>query len=1012
MKKNYPVCVVRAVLMQYFMVSMVTSSSNLTDQMSLLDFRKLITVDPGNILANNWTTRTSFCTWIGVTCSLRRERVTALSLYNMSLQGTISPSIGNLSFLVSLDLNKNNFHGNLPYELGYLQRLKVLDLQVNQLEGSIPHTLFQCRALQQLLLSQNRFTGDIPKQLGEQLPELQLLSLSYNAFTGSIPREIGNLTKLKEILLGRNNLTGNIPPSIGNISTIEIFSCVENDIQGDIPVELGNLLRLTELNFDYNNLTGVIPEMIFNISSLKYIAFTENRLSGTIPLTTGLLLPNLKGLFLAANRLSGDIPISISNASNLLELELSQNFFSGTIPNNLGNLRQLQFLNLQNNLLSNDPSKVELDFLTPLSECRSLQFLILGDNRLNGILPSSVANLSSSIEMFNIDNAQIKGKIPLGIGNLSDMITLLLGNNELSGTIPSTIGQLTKLQRLYLPNTGLQDAIPNELCNLNRLGELHIGEGNISGPIPDCIGNLSLLRAISLQSNKLTSTIPSSFWSLAGLVSVNLSHNSLANDLSAQVGNLKVIEGIDLSWNQMTGNISSTIGDLKSLRSLYLSHNSFQGPIPKSFENLISLETMDVSSNALSGTIPSYFQNLSQLTTFNVSFNRLQGEIPSRGLFATLTSQSVMGNEGLCGSSKLQVPPCATTTAHKSQVKLLVLKIVLPTIASAILVVAFLLWWIRYRMNRKEINVPFDVQPMKGHRMITYQELVQATNNFSEANLLGKGSFSSVYKGLLSDATVGAVKVLNLQHEGAVKSFDVECQVISSIRHRNLIKVISTCSNLDFRALILQYMPKGSLEDWLYSHNDCLDLLQRVSAVLDVAMALDYLHNYYSEPVVHCDLKPSNILFDEDMVAHVGDFGIAKILAENKYATQTKTLGTIGYIAPEYGSEGRVSTSSDVYSYGIVLMETFTRKRPTDDMFTEDWSLRQWLNTSNSDQLMEVIDTKLLNNEDKWTTEKQHGLLSIIGLAFECTRDLPGERINMNEVVVRLVKIKDEILLN
>jgi len=182
--------------------------------------------------------------------------------------------------------------------------------------------------------------------------------------------------------------------------------------------------------------------------------------------------------------------------------------------------------------------------------------------------------------------------------------------------------------------------------------------------------------------------------------------------------------------------------------------------------------------------------------------------------------------------------------------------------------------------------------------MISYQELCQGTNNFCESNLLGTGGFGSVYKGVLFDGTIVAIKVLNLQLSSAFKSFDAECKVLRTIRHRNLVKIISTCSNLEFRALILQYMSNGSLERWLYSYNYCLNLLQRVNIMVDIASALEYLHHGLSESVVHCDLKPSNILLNEDMVAHVGDFGISKILVENKDATQTKTLGTLGYIAP------------------------------------------------------------------------------------------------------------------
>uniref|UniRef100_A0A7N2L1B6 non-specific serine/threonine protein kinase n=1 Tax=Quercus lobata TaxID=97700 RepID=A0A7N2L1B6_QUELO len=246
--------------------------------------------------------------------------------------------------------------------------------------------------------------------------------------------------------------------------------------------------------------------------------------------------------------------------------------------------------------------------------------------------------------------------------------------------------------------------------------------------------------------------------------------------------------------------------------------------------------------------------------------------------------------------------------------------------------------------------------------MISYHELCRGKNNFCESNLLGIGGFGSVYKGVLFDGTIVVIKVLNLQLEGVLRSFDVECKVLRAIQHRNLVKVISTCSNPEFRALVLQYMSNGSLKKWLYSHNYCLNLVQRVSIMVDVALALDYLHNGQSKSMVHCDLKPSNIILDEDMVAHVGDFGIAKILVEKNDATHTKTIGIVGYIAPEYGSKGRLSTKGDIYSYGIILLEMITRKKPTDEIVVGELGMRQWI-ASLCDR-MEVVDDGLLKIED------------------------------------------------
>ncbi|KAL6330446.1 hypothetical protein AAG906_040376 [Vitis piasezkii] len=234
---------------------------------------------------------------------------------------------------------------------------------------------------------------------------------------------------------------------------------------------------------------------------------------------------------------------------------------------------------------------------------------------------------------------------------------------------------------------------------------------------------------------------------------------------------------------------------------------------------------------------------------------------------------------------------------------------------------------------------------------------------------------------------------------------------MQSIRHRNLVKIITCCSNLDFKALVLEYMPKGSLDKWLYSHNYFLDLIQRLNIMIDVASALEYLHHDCPSLVVHCDLKPNNILLDDDMVAHVGDFGITRLLTETESMQQTKTLGTIGYMAPaEYGSDGIVSTKGDVFSYGIMLMEVFARNKPMDEMFNGDLTLKSWVE-SLADSMKEVVDATLLRREDEDFATKLSCLSSIMALALTCTTDSLEERIDMKDVVVRLMKIIIELLI-
>ncbi|XP_028094203.1 receptor kinase-like protein Xa21 [Camellia sinensis] len=601
------------------------------------------------------------------------------------------------------------------------------------------------------------------------------------------------------------------------------------------------------------------------------------------------------------------------------------------------------------------------------------------------------------------------GQIPKEIGSLRNLNELLLAGSNLNGNIPSTIGGIERLQRLHLSANNFHGSIPSEICLLRNLGEIYLQENKLSGSIPSCITKLSSLQVMDISSNKLT-LIPSSLWNLENLRLLNLSFNSLNGSLDPHKA-LEVLESMDLSWNQISGNIPRIIGSFQRLASLNLSRNSFSGPIPNSIGNLVALDFLDLSLNNLSGPIPKSLDALSHLKFLNLSCNKLLGEIPSKGPFTNLTALSFIGNEELCGDPILQVQPCPNQSSQRLRAKDVVLRYIVPAIA--LLVIFSSLLWIVKRHHRKNVRSQHsnDLLATIKHKKISYQELQRATTNFCEANLLGVGSYGSVYKGILSDGTIVAIKILNLQVEGAFRSFDTECEVLRTMRHRNLVRVITTCSNPELRALVLQYMSNGSLDKWLYSNNYCLNLFQRVSIMIYVALALEYLHDGQSEPVVHCDLKPSNVLLDEDIIAHVADFSIAKILAENKTAAQTNTLGTLGYIAPECGFEGRVSTSGDIYSYGIMLLETFTRKKPTDEMFTEEMSLRQWVSTLLPDEVMEVVDSGLLRTQNAGDmVATQSNLIAILELGLECCRELVAERIQIKEVLGKLNKIKRQLL--
>ncbi|KAG1360809.1 receptor kinase-like protein Xa21 [Cocos nucifera] len=301
------------------------------------------------------------------------------------------------------------------------------------------------------------------------------------------------------------------------------------------------------------------------------------------------------------------------------------------------------------------------------------------------------------------------------------------------------------------------------------------------------------------------------------------------------------------------------------------------------------------------------------------------------------------------------------------------------------------------------------------HIRVSHAELAKETDMFSPANLIGVGSFGSVYKGIMEwdDEKVVAIKILNLQQQGASSSFIAECEALRGIRHRNLVKIITACSSVDFRgndfkALVLEFMENGSLEQWLHPevNERCpmrnLNLEQRVSIAIDVASALDYLHHHRPVPIVHCDLKPSNILLDDDMTAHVSDFGLAKFLSESTdplsvSASLVAIKGTVGYIAPEYGLGSEISTRGDVYSYGILLLEMFTGKRPTDEIFNESLDLHRFVETAFPTQIMDIIDPQLIRKEEyEVVNDIRQRSKRYKGALFGCTAITRPTNIGMN----------------
>ncbi|XP_040948792.1 receptor like protein 22-like [Gossypium hirsutum] len=520
---------------------------------------------------------------------------------NSFIQG-LSVSITNLSSLEQLMILGAKFSGGLPDSMGNLVSLKFLVLSYSNLSGPVPRSLGNLLQLTHLDLSLNQLSGQIPRSLGNLL-QLTHLDLSENQLSGQIPRSLGNLLQLTHLDLSENQLSGQIPRSLGNLLQLTHLYLVQNQLSGQIPRSLGNLLQLIHLRLSLNQLSGQIPRSLGNLLQLTYLDLSENQLSRKIPRSLGNLL-QLTQLDLLQNQLSGQIPSSILNLTQLEYLRISENSLEGSIPD--------EYIDLSQNQLSGQIKEFQ---------SKSLAYLYLNNNKLQGLLPSSIFQLLN-LTGLRLSSNNLSGVIEFRMfSNLPNLEYLDLSYNNLSLTSNTT--STVNLRYLYLSSCNLSE-FPQFLKGLKILERLNLSCNKIEGKIPQWmqeVGNDSLTY-LNVSHNSLTEV---EHFPWKNIEFLDLSSNLIRANLPIPASMINVFL---ISNNSFNGEVSSLICNASSLQILDLSHNYLSGTIPQCFGNLSnSLQFLNLRKNKFYGTIPPTFAEGCQLSNFNLNGNLLEGPL-------------------------------------------------------------------------------------------------------------------------------------------------------------------------------------------------------------------------------------------------------------------------------------------------------------------------------------------------------------------------------------------------
>ncbi|KAL6553997.1 Serine/threonine-protein kinase hsl1 [Orobanche minor] len=905
------------------------------------------------------------CNWTGVTCD-GRSSVLSVVLSDASIFGPFPVVLCRLPYLSTISLSNNYINESLPLSISSCRSLVYLDLSQNLLAGPIPATLSDLHSLRYLNLEANNFSGDIPSAFGH-FRRLETLMLTSNLLNGTIPASLGNITTLKKLVLAYNPFSpGPLAPELGNLTNLEELWLSECHLVGPIPESCGRLSRLKNLDLSSNQLIGPIPSQIIQMTSIVQMELYKNLLNGTLP-------------------------VGWSNLTMLRRFDASMNKLTGIIPNELCEL-PLESLNVYEN---------QLEGIIPESIAKSpnLYELKIFKNQLRGTLPSRLGK-NSALKRLDVSYCNLSGEIPeflCGNGALEDFILM---NNAFTGTIPADIGKCRSLQRVRLRSNKLRGEVPGQFWGLPHVYLLELSGNDFSGNISNSIHGARNLSTLTISENRFSGSIPSEIGLINTLIDFSADSNELSGEIPSTILNLRQLGRLDLSNNNLSGGIPTGIESLKLLNELNLANNHLSGRIPDELGNLTVLNYLDLSNNSFTGGIPFTLQNL-KLNKLNLSANHLSGDIPplsGKGVYG----DSFLGNPGLC---VYESSVCKSKVERANRVFSGVLKSIIIIMGLAFLV--GIVWFLSKYKKIKEMTEGVAITKWTSFHKLGFSES-EIRDGLKEANVIGRGASGKVYKVVLGNGEVVAVKKLHerLQNgkydpSGAssdTDGFEVEVETLGRIRHKNIVRLWCCCDAGNCRLLVYEFMRNGSLGDLLHGNKKALlDWPMRFKIALDAAEGLSYLHHDCEPPIVHRDVKPNNLLLDEYFGAKISDFGVAKVVKTVNDGAESMSVvaGSYGYIAPEYAYTLRVNEKSDIYSFGIIILELVTRKLPTDPEFGAQ-DLATWVCT--------ILDREGPNHviDPDLDSRFYEHICKVIDIGLVCTSSLPTDRPSMRRVVTLL----------